>query len=443
MPFSAKRRVSSVHWSVDFVEHLRAVHFGLVTVSAALIILVSGSRDTRISRALTQATQIVEAESRWTEVQSTLYLTAAQSVNLPTNRAYLVKVNATAVPSRGALITIDLTPEVFAKYERWKFSGADMEKSPRTLSDFRTWWDKLHAGVEVLMPKLTEYEGETCSLAIWTRDDKGKIDVLDMFNSKECALKGFGPADITADSYAAKPALNFDAKLKVINMTATASKIKTTLDSERNMTREIEVSVWHSPQTTKMNETALQTIFPGRTGSYDVAFRELAGVSGDLTTIDLRGVPARIQSMEPKGEQNIEAFGLKVPSADITRWGTILLLAVQFYFWLHLHELNRKIEPSSPGWEVAWIGVYKSTTAAISMFISVCVLPVTAVLILARRIPADVEQPHSTWISWALAVLACLVSLLMAGGTAERLHRLRHSPASPEPQSTSADNGAL
>src|SRR4030088_3384081 len=89
------KKSDTAHWSVDFVEHLRAVHFGMVTVAAALVILVSCSRDTRISKALTQATQIVEFQSRWNEVQRTVYASAAKLVNISIEApTYFIKVAA-------------------------------------------------------------------------------------------------------------------------------------------------------------------------------------------------------------------------------------------------------------------------------------------------------------------------------------------------------------
>jgi len=46
----------TVHWSKDFVEHLRTVHFALVAVSVGLILLLSRSS----SPALGQIRQVIE-----------------------------------------------------------------------------------------------------------------------------------------------------------------------------------------------------------------------------------------------------------------------------------------------------------------------------------------------------------------------------------------------
>ena len=88
-----KERSSISHWSVDFVEHLRTVHFALVTVSVALIILVSGSSGARYSRALSQAQQIAALSDRWTEVQNVLYFAAVRARNTSPYKTYILEVS--------------------------------------------------------------------------------------------------------------------------------------------------------------------------------------------------------------------------------------------------------------------------------------------------------------------------------------------------------------
>ena len=80
--------------------------------------------------------------------------------------------------------------------------------------------------------------------------------------------------------------------------------------------------------------------------------------------------------------------------------------SIQFYFWLHLHELNRKINKTAPGWDVAWVGIYHSLSASISMIISTCLLPTIAVLVLGLRIPSDIRLPDHRWVPWKIAVTA-------------------------------------
>lgn len=54
------------HWSKDFAEHLRTVHFALVAISAGLILLVVSSRQYDPSKALNQIQSILDLKDRWT-----------------------------------------------------------------------------------------------------------------------------------------------------------------------------------------------------------------------------------------------------------------------------------------------------------------------------------------------------------------------------------------
>ncbi|HEV2731050.1 MAG TPA: hypothetical protein VGV15_13540, partial [Terriglobales bacterium] len=53
--------------------------------------------------------------------------------------------------------------------------------------------------------------------------------------------------------------------------------------------------------------------------------------------------------------ESFEAFGIKVPSAVVMRFGILLVIAVQVYFLTHLIELSKRLSPTDPGWEVAWV----------------------------------------------------------------------------------------
>jgi hypothetical protein len=142
----------------------------------------------------------------------------------------------------------------------------------------------------------------------------------------------------------------------------------------------------------------------------------------ELRNISLESVPARIASSEVPGEQVIEALGLRVPASEVTRWGVILLLAAQFYFWLHLHEFNRKIAQSSPGLDVAWIGVYRTRVAAMTAFVSSCILPVAAVAtLLWRAWGGEIRGPFIPLPSTMLGYAAFVTSGWLAFLTRERL----------------------
>src|ERR1700683_4014015 len=53
------------HWSKDFVEHLRTVHFALMAISAGLLLLVLSAREYNAVAALVQIEEIISLKSQW------------------------------------------------------------------------------------------------------------------------------------------------------------------------------------------------------------------------------------------------------------------------------------------------------------------------------------------------------------------------------------------
>jgi hypothetical protein len=53
------------HWSKDFVEHLRLVHFTLVAVSVAIVIIVKSANPYKPAVAVRELHQIVELKKLW------------------------------------------------------------------------------------------------------------------------------------------------------------------------------------------------------------------------------------------------------------------------------------------------------------------------------------------------------------------------------------------
>jgi len=131
--------------------------------------------------------------------------------------------------------------------------------------------------------------------------------------------------------------------------------------------------------------------------------------------------------MKSRADPGVEALGIKVPSANVTRWGTALLLGIQLYFWLHLHEFNSKIDPALPVRDVAWIGVYESRAAICMMFVSACIVPAIALTLLIQRMPSDLPASWSHYARFAITLGTAILGTSLVFGTAERLWKLRKS----------------
>ena len=396
-------RGSVSHWSVDFVEHLRTVHFGLVTVSVALIVLISGSRSARDSRALTQAQQIVDLPDRWSDVQSALYFSGIHSLHLPEQHRYLITIIDDQASNKSASVVLDADLNKLTQFEPWKFlpTGIEMQSGPKNLSDFILWWNAL-AQASVYVPDFKQDEPKQCKAQTAPGGESRKETKWAFHQGTEInttflkcdVTHTLSPTAISASAVSLGTPFGDNRPYLV----AKAFDAFNGVTSGMPWGSDVNLAVGPHFSVAKVDESALRSIFPDwRVGApYDVAFNELAEVSKDLLAIKLKDVPVRLQDMLPKGEQDLEAFGLKIPGSDIARWGIVLILAAQFYFWLHLHELKTRIAASSPGWDVAWIGVYRSMSARISMIVSACALPIFALETLATRIRQTLDHLATT-----------------------------------------------
>jgi hypothetical protein len=55
------------HWSKDFVEHIRSVHFALVAVCVGLLVLTSFPGESVLKRAHQQVRQMLDVTNAWNE----------------------------------------------------------------------------------------------------------------------------------------------------------------------------------------------------------------------------------------------------------------------------------------------------------------------------------------------------------------------------------------
>jgi hypothetical protein len=120
------------------------------------------------------------------------------------------------------------------------------------------------------------------------------------------------------------------------------------------------------------------------------------------------------EAAKPKFD-SFEVFGVKFPVETASRWGIILIVGIQLYLWIHLHELAPRLEAGDPGWDVAWIGVYRFLPARSLFFCSTVVLPILTIGLLGKH--ALKNATFSSWSVYVAAMVSCLVLsvLIMAG----------------------------
>jgi hypothetical protein len=423
-----------MHWSIDFVEHLRAVHFALATASVTVLILTLSAREQPVKQAWTQATQILELQERWLGVENGLYQHAAKQLGLPTTKTYYLDVDVpTDIRKSGhTVVELSVSEGFFSRYAA-EFVVPHLN-TVASLNQFRVWWNTLHAGLPISIPDLRP-SPDKCYVGIshtYEMDGQGVAKLLPPVNEQPCKV-----SDRDESSVGDRVHLTIPDVIAVYP--ATTAKIQGTqpmppetggsgAPSERN---QMLASLITPAELAVVTERALHDEYfsDWRTGPFDVAFAELNSVAATngLQTLALKDLPTRVQELQPKGDPTIEALGLKIPADNLTRWGIPLLLAVQLYFWIHLHEFKRKVEPDAPGRDVAWIGAYRTWPAAVVALLSACLLPLAAILVLGLRLPSDLPREGHRYLGIAITALTVLSSAVLAVGTAERLIQIRRN----------------
>lgn len=147
-------------------------------------------------------------------------------------------------------------------------------------------------------------------------------------------------------------------------------------------------------------------------GGFAVSFPNLdslAGIYGEFDVDKLDGILKDLQNRT--GGESFQVFGVKIPASATTRWGVMVVLSVQLYFWMHLSELRRRLLPEDAGWNVAFIGMYPTLPARIVYYATSCALPVLGIVALCVK--GILAGENRTFVI-NVFVLGTIVSLALA-----------------------------
>jgi hypothetical protein len=418
---------ASPHWSESFVEHLRTVHFALTLLALAIIFTLASGKQFDSQKARTEASEILALTENWESNTSRLFdvVLARYKKESPISvELMLIKRKFEHTPQgphqkKSFFIADDrrqlsVTSRELMSVAAWQ-QLAGKDQRPTTVAAFSAWWDRLHKGIDVPIPRINPGEmGHHCKIYV-----------------AELVVANSGPFPKESDDglcylqveYGSYPEV--DSKLETIECFPFTDR--TDVDSCVLSARGLDPA--RTPfafglvaDVAHIDEKIMKKFSADWSdGTFSEAFPDLASaVAKQIEFLDLKTLQERLNDGS-KADQVIEAFGLKIAASDVTRWGILLLLATQFYFWLHLHELTRRIEPTDPGWNVAWIGIYQPWLAFTTVVVSVCALPWFAALLGASRLRFE-QHPHA---QRAASIVIIGVSAFLALATAWKLYKLR------------------
>jgi hypothetical protein len=422
------------HWSKDFVEHLRTVHFALVLVAAVLIVTGTNTESSRLSVALTQIQQIAKLERQWSSVPPRLYEQAMLDAKLPLAWDFEV---STRVPADFEKYEFDtrfwsVPAKVISQAEPWKFQGTRMPAELESLSDFRDFWNTLNGGIKLRLMK-PPTEKSTCKQSVelhWPEFTQVIIHRSEAGarSAPWCAVNDDAPDGPKLNvEYEFEEGPLIDGVSEVIMTGSSNLRLQQTSSYYKQGAKEpISVTEIHlDSEFVRIDESYLKKILfnDWRSGNFDVAFPELSSVSTGISTLEISDAVRRLESEAAAAEKSISVLGFTVPVPQLSLWGVLILLSLQLYLWLHLHELTTRIEPDAEGWNVAWVGVYRTKAALAVAVVSCLILPAVASTTLAYRLSSTTLHYRRTLLtmSWTAVLLSCLIGLF----TVRRLIRLR------------------
>src|ERR1035441_6362889 len=421
----------SAHWSTDYVEHLRTVHFTLVAVCVALIILSTARTQTEAQTAYQQIQQIREFLrdfhlSSWFDTDLRKHFSESKGLQQLGRLSLL--------PPKGAIITAEdvnircpfelydnLTLRVPEAFESQLFDRDSLEtvgvttvlQKQETLKQFRNMWDVLNQAYAEVPLELS-----TTAYVCRSSDYQHPIRAALRFEKLDHPPQSPYPFELRTFSPRALELVRsqdsaFDHEIYYRNKFALPS-----LTHGGKLVEQVQVWI-PVEKSTRLSgydgqavliSHARQDGYYWRHGSFDSSFRELNEVTKDYQDIDLGAIERIGRSEAQRTGDSLELVGVKVPAGKAVIWGTIVILAIQMYLWIHLRQLSpNKLQPNDPGRDVAWIGVYTSLDAKFAMLSTTVVLPTVVLLGLQTR---WFKLPLSEF-NWPLLAFTVPLSILL------------------------------
>jgi hypothetical protein len=420
-----------VHWSKDFVEHLRTVHFALIAVAVGLAVLVFSSKEYNAVTALVQIEEIIDLKNNWSiawmeefgesniskkpnglsGLDDFLNDTLAVSWKNAGFNGIIHWPNLKKPLGRDKFVNAECT---FPK-ENWYQSGASADwsptKFPRTLGEFKVWWGRLDKSYVVYLPN----------------DIDQNAPIEDTLQSRE-QEKTVIVGDFTANNDSQTPEVKLQLSLDPDQDHGPASETKGQSFSylaHIDALRALTIPIKSFAQYTVTRDTVSRHFHNLHAGEFEDTFADLSKASDTVSDLPLQDIKDFIHDDAVKGPEVFEIFGMKFPAGQATYWGIICLLSIQLYFFTYLRQLYGKLGPNDAGWDVPWIGMDSSKVAQSMFFVSLVPLPIATLVLLSYRrahtllsVLSSAKSlsinPRETKVEVAILLLACVASLALA-----------------------------
>lgn len=416
-------RATDKNESKDFVEHLRTVHFTLLVICLASVVIVLSPPSSDINRANEQLTQIIAIKNAWKA--DWLGVEAERMVKAPTSncRTDMPYFGVTAGGKTIVVHGVRLWTIAFP-FPREQNTNSEKDlnlkqvglaighdrnfipqlPAPTTLEDFHSYWNAsgfLSCPKEFLVPK-------TGDVWTWNWAHSSLEQKIGEISSTQELQQHDGSVDfVLVSTGVLEPGFYNDYKPEGALLEASPEKapfkdlVFAILTKSELLTVPLSLP------------DAIKEDFPQyrvSTASFESAFPDLTKATLNRRNLSLEHLKELLHSEETASKEIFEAFGIKFPLETAVRWAVFLILAVQIYFWIHLTEFRRRQVSDN---SIAWIGLYPSYVAKMVFHTTAFIIPPLVVCLLCRSEGLGSSDPAD----WVLTIVVISISVYLSAVT--------------------------
>jgi hypothetical protein len=399
------------HWSKDFVEHLRTVHFALIIVATGLIVIVLSAKPYDPAIALREIHQIIELKKMWSRdwlVQrgTTKYMAlensdpyhpkgldlstlgTTQIVGPPQPLLHIAeRFHAQVLDKRGrSQGVVEFSVQRPSLWMQDFSRDWSPDTFPNTLADFQRWWEVLETRNYKAIFPLTASGTTGWPIAI------DSPALLPMDEASAVQVKAPDRVSLSLGLSEAAPIYGGSGRFGEYTLAVVTFSY-------------VEVS----------QENIVDQFKNWKVGSFDSSFADLSRATLELEGLEFDDVEKFISAEGAKGTEVFEAFGMKFPANQITSWGIVLLLGVQLYFFVYVKQLYGKLTREDAGWDVPWIGMDTFWLARSIFFLTIVLLPCVATGLLSGHAISRLSHPFARE-RWAIVTTGALVAAFIFTG---------------------------
>lgn len=409
-PFMKHKIKDSIEWSKGFIEHLRTIHFILILVSATCILVALSPDIIELQRAQHQLKQLTTVFNDITQ-RGRLYHDAAKTEK----RKWLVfkvKNKSYAVSYPRKYSTLEWTQKCSDQISFHEHTNV------KELYGFVTHATSLddYKSIVNLVNCTEVIDHDVIGVGNALLGDKGQsvqfhvvISSPDKLQQSSIIESVFSFEETKRDDLATERfshPFRFDEQtdendntignpamyglLTSSDKTQVPSKPERTIEYRgaigyQDLSLPVRVKDEDHDGVTKVNVSTFRDKFCW--GYFDDCFDSLTRVTMGKSKDSTKDISEWLDSeiAQAKNKQ-WEFLGLKPPAANDSYWAIIIIIGVMWYLWLHLRQLSTAVKNDGrDSLHVAWVGLYHSWSAQPTVWSTVLILPIIAIILLVFR----------------------------------------------------------